>query len=290
MSSRLSDSHPKRVLTSAGWAGIGFTVAEEDISKGVTWTVASAQRHVVIMHLAGSIPALETELDGCGARLPDPPMPGEIWQVPQGSRYSSSARGGRVRYAEMHIDSSTVAGKPIPILPRTGLYLGFAHHGFEQLASSLARTRHSDLSRMASQTLAQSLALTLLDGGLAARQMPASPGDDRLSATEKSAIEAFIDQHLGTPLHLETLAPLVSRTVNEFLIHFRRTFGETPAQFVIARRLRRARYLLRHTPRSIADIAYETGFSSHSHLTSVFHSRVGVTPKDFRDSTNIIVR
>jgi AraC family transcriptional regulator len=238
------------------------------------------------MHLAGPIPALETELDGCGTRLPDPPMAGEIWQVPQGCRYASSARGARVRYAEMHIHSRTVAGRDIPIAPRTGLYHGFAHRGFEQLAASLVRARHTDLSRMASQTLAQSLALTLLDGALTTAVQAPLAQEDRLSVHEKALVETFIDAHLGHQLHLETLAPLVSRTVNEFLQHFRRTFGETPAQFIIGRRLRRARYLLRHTPRGISDIAYETGFSSHSHLTSVFHGRIGVTPSEFRQATN----
>lgn len=288
MSSPLLDFQ-KRVVASIEWPGIGFTVAEEDISKGVTWTIASAPRHIVIMHLAGPIPTLQTELDGCGARLPDPPMAGEVWQVPQGSRYSSAAQGGRVRYAEMHIDAATVAGRPIGITPRAGFYHGFAHHGFEHLAASLSRTHHSDLSRMAERTLAHSLALTLLDGpDPAARRLihPPTPHEDRLSASEAARIESFIDAHLGEPLRLETLAASVSRTVNEFLIHFRRSFGATPAQFVIERRLRRARYLLRHSPRNISDIAYETGFSSHSHLTSVFHSRVGVTPTEFRQASN----
>jgi len=183
----------------------------------------------------------------------------------------------------MHIHSHTVAGRDIPIAPRAGLYHGFAHRGFEQLAASLANPHPSDLSRMAAQTLAQSLALTLLDEGLSTAAAPPLK-HERLSATEKSAIEAFIDVNLGDPLHLETLAPLVSRTVNEFLQHFRHTFGETPAQFIIGRRLRRARYLLRHTPRSVADIAYETGFSSHSHLTCAFHRRLGITPKEFREA------
>jgi AraC family transcriptional regulator len=51
---------------------------------------------------------------------------------------------------------------------------------------------------------------------------------------------------------------------------------------MIGERLRRAKWLLTHIARDITDIALETGFSSHSHLTTTSTRHVGVTPHLFR--------
>lgn len=55
-------------------------------------------------------------------------------------------------------------------------------------------------------------------------------------------------------------------------------------QYIIAQRLRRARWLLMHTRNDITTIALETGFASHSHLTTAFKQHTGLTPLAFRQS------
>jgi AraC family transcriptional regulator len=88
--------------------------------------------------------------------------------------------------------------------------------------------------------------------------------------------------HLDHFITLAALADLVGLSTHRLLIAFRRTFGTTPAQYVIDQRLARARWLLAHTAYDISTIAGATGFCSHSHLTTTFKRHVGVTPHVFR--------
>jgi len=65
---------------------------------------------------------------------------------------------------------------------------------------------------------------------------------------------------------------------------FKKATGQSPRQYVIARRIERAMQLLRSCRGDIAGIANQVGFSTQSHFTAVFHRRCGMTPKRFRDS------
>jgi AraC family transcriptional regulator len=67
---------------------------------------------------------------------------------------------------------------------------------------------------------------------------------------------------------------------------FKRAFGTTPAQYVLAERLKWARWLLENTRSPISVIAAETGFSSQSHLTSVLRIQTGDTPNELRSASH----
>jgi AraC family transcriptional regulator len=75
----------------------------------------------------------------------------------------------------------------------------------------------------------------------------------------------------------------VNLNVHQLLIAFRRNFGTTPAQYILTQRLRRARWHLLNGNADIADIAFDCGFASHSHLSAAFKRDTGITPRQFRD-------
>lgn len=95
----------------------------------------------------------------------------------------------------------------------------------------------------------------------------------------------FIEASLDQDLSLDTLAEEAGLSVHMLPPAFRRHFGATPHQYVLARRMARARELLVSTETSICEIALETGFSSQSHLASAFKHHTGVTPNAFRKSS-----
>ena len=68
--------------------------------------------------------------------------------------------------------------------------------------------------------------------------------------------------------------------------HFSRMFqqstGMAPHRYLTWRRIEKAKELLRKTTMSIGEIALACGFSSQSHLSSVFVKYVNETPKSFR--------
>ena len=90
------------------------------------------------------------------------------------------------------------------------------------------------------------------------------------------------DRRYGEPLDLEALARAANVSSRHFSRSFRRVFGETPYQYLLTRRLERARHLLRTTDRSVAEICLDVGFTSVGSFTTTFRRHVGVTPTDYR--------
>ncbi|MBY6065167.1 AraC family transcriptional regulator [Leisingera aquaemixtae] len=92
----------------------------------------------------------------------------------------------------------------------------------------------------------------------------------------------YIDGNLDTDLTVEKLARLSGVMAHRFARAFKQNTGETPHNYVLSRRIEQARRLLSKTNEPIASIAYATGFSSQSHMTTTFRRRLGVTPAQFR--------
>ena len=63
---------------------------------------------------------------------------------------------------------------------------------------------------------------------------------------------------------------------------FKQETGETFASYVRRLRIERAQRLLDTTDLEVAQIAYHTGFSSQSHLQTVFKQSTGCTPREWR--------
>jgi len=68
--------------------------------------------------------------------------------------------------------------------------------------------------------------------------------------------------------------------------HFARSFkaatGLSPHQYVVHRRVERAKALLADTGLTIAEVARAVGFSNHSHLASHVRRLLGVSPRALR--------
>ncbi|MEM8822263.1 MAG: helix-turn-helix transcriptional regulator, partial [Pseudomonadota bacterium] len=56
----------------------------------------------------------------------------------------------------------------------------------------------------------------------------------------------------------------------------------TPHQWLRRERLLRAQAMLSETDTPVAEVAYATGFSSQSHLTTIMRREHGVTPGAYR--------
>ena len=65
---------------------------------------------------------------------------------------------------------------------------------------------------------------------------------------------------------------------------FKAAVGQSPHQFVLTRRIERAKELLRNTEMPIIDVALSVGFSSQSHLSHWMIRHTGVSPGVYRRS------
>ena len=54
-------------------------------------------------------------------------------------------------------------------------------------------------------------------------------------------------------------------------------------EYIVEKRLQKAKYFLQHEEFSISEIAYKVGFSSPAYFSTVFKSKFGLTPKAFKE-------
>jgi AraC-like DNA-binding protein len=94
------------------------------------------------------------------------------------------------------------------------------------------------------------------------------------------------DRSFSEPLDLQALAREAHVSARHFSRSFRRTFGETPHQYLLSRRIERAAHLLRSTDLQVAEICLEVGFTSVGSFTTTFRRRMGVSPTAYRRRTN----
>ena len=90
------------------------------------------------------------------------------------------------------------------------------------------------------------------------------------------------DARYREPLDVPTLARAAYLSPAHFSREFRRTFGETPRQYLLTRRLERAAALLRTTDRSVADICLTVGLRSIGSFTTSFGRAFGLSPTAYR--------
>jgi AraC family transcriptional regulator len=106
----------------------------------------------------------------------------------------------------------------------------------------------------------------------------------RLSLRQVSQLDRFLDANLSEPVGIAEMAAAAGLSPFHFARIFRQTYGATPHRHLMMLRLQRARELLLSNALSVAAVAYATGFSSQSHLTTRFRETYGITPVAFRRS------
>lgn len=108
-----------------------------------------------------------------------------------------------------------------------------------------------------------------------------------LFAERKVALEQLMEQHWQKNLSLEEWAMLSGRSLSTFKRDFALCFGTTPNQWLQQKKLEHALFLLQHSDKTIAEIAYEIGFESVSHFIKIFRKKYGYTPNQSRTETAI---
>jgi AraC family transcriptional regulator len=93
---------------------------------------------------------------------------------------------------------------------------------------------------------------------------------------------AYIEDNLAENIALADLAAVIGLSVSHFNVLFREAVGLSPHQYLIRRRVERAKDLLGESKLSISQIAAESGFAHQSHLARHMRRMLGVAPKALR--------
>lgn len=92
------------------------------------------------------------------------------------------------------------------------------------------------------------------------------------------------DARYADDLSVDDLAAAAGYSRSHFSRAFRATYGESPHQYLLTRRMERAAALLRTTDRSVAEICTDVGLSSIGSFTVSFRRVHGATPTQYRAS------
>ncbi|GAB2589914.1 AraC family transcriptional regulator [Spirosoma areae] len=95
-------------------------------------------------------------------------------------------------------------------------------------------------------------------------------------------VVAYIRENLTRTLSVEELCDKACLSKSHFFRLFKSELGISPAQFILAERIRRAKAILSNPAKSITDACYESGFNSLTHFSNAFRSVEHICPRQFK--------
>jgi AraC family transcriptional regulator len=131
-------------------------------------------------------------------------------------------------------------------------------------------------------TLANMIAVHLARQHCSRSRQTHGPAARAVSGSKMRRLIEFVEENLDRDLSLEAMAGEVGISPLYLPRAFKSAVGQSPHQYVLVRRIERARELLRDTDLPIVDVALASGFSSQSHLSNWFVRMVGVSPAVYR--------
>jgi AraC family transcriptional regulator len=267
-----------------GWVGLEAarfraTPASEYLPPGITyhWLVLFAR------------PPEEMDLRCDGVKRHVPPPAGSVVLVPAGMPslwrwsgprdtlhiYVEPGLVERVAAEAFDLDPARLTIPPLDCLDLPQVRATMLAVDAEMTASGTG-------GRLAAESLATVLAVQLIRHMLAPRQ-PERGRDGALPRGRLRAVVEYIEEHLDAGPSLEQLAAVARVSSFHFARQFKVATGLPPHQYVIMRRIERAKQLLQAgTDLSLAEVAAHAGFSDQSVFCHHFKRLVGITPRQFR--------
>ena len=95
-------------------------------------------------------------------------------------------------------------------------------------------------------------------------------------------MEEIMQNNYAFKLTLAEYAKLTCKSIPTFKRDFKKIFKDSPAKWVMKKRLKLAAELLQNTSLSVGDITFECGFENQTHFSRVFKEKTGMSPLQFR--------
>ena len=92
----------------------------------------------------------------------------------------------------------------------------------------------------------------------------------------------FMRHAFGRSISLPEVAAHANLSPYHFLRVYKRTYGETPHEFLTRLRVERIKTLLARGSHNVTEACFEVGFSSLGSFSTLFAQRVGLSPSEYR--------
>ena len=99
---------------------------------------------------------------------------------------------------------------------------------------------------------------------------------------ELSVIKVYLDEHYAEKITLDDLAERFF--INKFYLTkvFKETYGVTINNYIMERRITRAKQMLRFTDMTVDEISIALGMDSANYFSRMFRKVEGITPREYR--------
>jgi AraC family transcriptional regulator len=245
-------------------------------------------RHTLALHVEGANSQAALRYDG-GPLVEAGSTLGQVMLIPAGHRLDGWADfPAKIRHMVLLLDPGLLSGEAHDDDRLDRLELTYRPDLADGVIASRMRALQAELDnpgimgRLYAESLGVEIAVRLVraHSTVAAAPEPARGG---LPPRRLRAIQDYIETNLASEISLGDLAKLAGVSNTHFCRAFRKSTGLASHQYVIRRRLERAKAMLAEGRLSIAEIALSAGFSNQSHMTTHFRRLIGTTPRRFRN-------
>lgn len=94
-------------------------------------------------------------------------------------------------------------------------------------------------------------------------------------------IKSYIDRNIYERLSIEQLSKHMNLSRSQVSRVFKKSYGVTPYDYILTRKIDTAKLLLKNTSLTIKEIAFKLNFADEHYFSNVFLQKTGVRPKRF---------
>lgn len=99
-------------------------------------------------------------------------------------------------------------------------------------------------------------------------------------------LQDYIQANLKAPLRIQDLSKIMGINQQYFKQQFKNTFDNSVHEYIKAKRLDKAMYLIQNSDESLGSIALKIGYSSISSFSQAFKNHFGKSPMHYKISKN----
>lgn len=157
----------------------------------------------------------------------------------------------------------------------------FEHEQIARMCGALAAMpwEGADAQLRANEVAHETLSQLLLAQSVPQHQQRVRGG---LAPVVRRKLADYIEAHLAQNITLGVLAELACMSEYHLVRMFKTSFGMTPSAWIAARRIDRARVLLKASGQPLQQIADACGYADLSHFSHRFRDAIGASPSRYR--------
>ncbi|MDO4287336.1 MAG: AraC family transcriptional regulator [Eubacteriales bacterium] len=106
---------------------------------------------------------------------------------------------------------------------------------------------------------------------------PQTSENDRITQSIR-----YMNAHLYESVTVKDIAEAVNWSQSHFSREFKAHTGYSPYEYIVLRRIDKAKHMLTSTRMTVKEIAYHTGYNSEENFIHSFQKNVGISPTLFR--------